>query len=221
MAMPRLPVLSGCSARMARPRLGAVAGAGDALGAEGLHEGAAIGLAVEADLHHEDDDLEAEHGARQRQRRAPLPGTGLGGDALDALFFVVERLRNGGVRLVAAGRAHALVLVVDARRGIQRPLQPPGAEQRRRAPLPIDVAHRLRDLDLALGAHLLLDHRAREDHRQVVRGDRLLGAGMQHRGQRLGQIGVDVVPGLGQVFFVEQVFDAVAHDGLRGLRLVW
>ena len=69
--------------------------------------------------------------AGEGERRAPLAGAGLGGQPLDAGFLVVEGLRHRRVRLVAAGRADALVLVEDARRRIERLLQPAGAEERR------------------------------------------------------------------------------------------
>ena len=62
----------------------------------------------------------------------------------DARLLVVERLRHRGVRLVAARRAHALVLVVDPRRasaapsrGAARDTAASGATAgRRRAPAP-------------------------------------------------------------------------------------
>ena len=188
------------------PGRGRVARAGDALCPEGLHEGASIRLVVEAHLDHVDDDLEAEHGPGQGERRAPLTGTGLGGDPLHAFLFVVEGLRDGGIGLMTAGRAHALVLVVDLRRRLERFLQSTCPVEWRGAPLPIDLAYRLGDLDLALAAHLLLDHGTREDHRQIVRRNGLLGARMQDRIERRRKIGVDVVPSAREMLLVEQIF---------------
>ena len=46
--------------------------------------------------------------AGEGERRAPLAGAGLGGDALHAFLLVVVGLRDGGVRLVRAGRARRL-----------------------------------------------------------------------------------------------------------------
>lgn len=40
-----------------------------------------------------------------------MPSASFGGQALDARLLVVEGLRDGGVGLVAAGRADTLVLV--------------------------------------------------------------------------------------------------------------
>ncbi len=130
---------------------------------------------------------------------------------LDAGFLVVERLRHRGVGLVDAGGAHAFVLVVDARRGVERLLQPARAEQRRRPPLPVDVAHRPRNLDLALGAHLLLDQRHRKQRREIVGADRLQRPRVQHRGRRRRQVRHDVVPEFRDVGFVEQVLDGFGH----------
>ena len=83
---------------------------------------AAIRFLVVRHAHHEHLDVDAEERAGERERRAPLAGTGLGGDLPDARFLVVEGLRDRGVRLVAAGRADALVLVVDAGRASAAPV---------------------------------------------------------------------------------------------------
>jgi len=63
-----------------------------------------------------------------------LAGAGLRWQLLDAGLAVVEGLRDRGVRLVAAGRADALVLVEDARRRIERAFEPRRAIERRRPP---------------------------------------------------------------------------------------
>ncbi len=91
----------------------------------GLHQRPAIGLLLVADLDHVDLDLEAEQLAGEGQRRAPLAGAGLGGQALDACLLVVEGLGHRRVGLVAAGRADALVLEENLGRGVRAPS--PGA----------------------------------------------------------------------------------------------
>ena len=184
-------------------------GAGHAARAVRFHQGAAVGFLLEAHLDHVDVDLEPEQGAGETQCRAPLAGAGLGGQLGDALGLVVVSLGDGGVGLVAAGRAGALVLVVDAGRCIEDALQPPRPVQGRRAPHAVDVAHLLGDFDGALGAHLLADQGHREKRRQVLGTDGLAGAGIEHRRQGLRQVGGDVVPTLGYVAFVEQIFDGV------------
>ena len=55
-----------------------------------------------------------------------------------------------------------------------------GAEEGRGPPELVDLPHLVRDLDVALGTHLLLDERHREEGREVVRPDRLACARVQH-----------------------------------------
>ena len=148
--MPRCPCARDPSPGRRVPYCVTAKGLGTQRRAVGLHQRPSVRLLVVRHAHHEDLHLDAEERAGKRERRAPLAGARLGGDLLDAGFAVVERLRDRGVRLVAAGRADAFVLVVDARRRLQRLLEAPGAEERRRAPLAVDVAHRPGDLDLAL-----------------------------------------------------------------------
>ncbi len=174
--------------------LGLIGRRGDAAGAVALHQRPAIGLLLEADPDHVDVDLEPEQAAGQRQRRAPLAGAGLGRDPGDARLLVVVRLGHRGVRLVAAGRAHALVFVVDPGRGIEEALEPARPVERRRPPQAIDVADRIRDLDRALLAHLLEDQRHREQGCELRGADRLQRPRMQGRRRRPRQIGREIVP---------------------------
>ena len=176
--MPSEPV--GCSAWL-RPGLGRVARRADHRGAPALHHRAPVGLLVVARADHVDDALEPEQAAGERERRAPLAGAGLGGEPLDAGLLVGVGLRDRAVRLVRAGRRDALVLVVDARRGIELALEPVRAEERSRPPQPVDLAHGLRDLDLRLGRHLLADELHREDRREVVRPGGLHRARVERR----------------------------------------
>ena len=199
------------------------AGAGHDLGAPRLHHDPAIGLLLIRHLHHVDLALQAEHLAGQRERRAPLTGAGLGRQPRDLFLLVVVGLGDGRVRLVAAGRAHALVLVVDAGRPADGLLQPPGAVERRRPPQPVDVADLVGDLDPALLADFLLDQLHGEQRRQVGRPDRLLGAGVQHRRRRRLEVGLDVVPLGRDVLLVEDelgagTVDCAGHTDLLGGR---
>src|SRR5690606_5943445 len=93
--------------------------------------------------------------AGERQRRPPLTRAGLGRQRLCALLLVEERLGHGRVRLVRADRTDALVLEVDVGRGVEGLFQPPGADEGRRPPQLVDLAHRLRYLDVTLRADLL------------------------------------------------------------------
>ena len=184
---------------------------GQAARAIGFHHGAAVGLLVVRHAHLEHQHLQIEQRARERQRGAPLARAGLGGQALDAGLLVVESLRDRGVGLVAAGGAHALVLVEDFGGRAQGFFEPVRAEQRRGAPELVDLAHGLGDLDLALGADFLQDQFHREQGRQVVRAHGLVRAGVQHGRQGLGQVGLEVVPGLGHLALLQQELGLTTH----------
>ena len=166
---------------------------GDHLTAPGLHHHPAIGLLFIRRPHHVDLALHVEEGARVAEGATPLPGAGLGGEPFDALGLVVEGLGYCGVGLVGSRRGDRLVLEVDPGRRVQRLLQPPGPDERRRAPHPQDVENLAGDV----GRHLLADQRHREQGREQVRGHRLAGPRVQRRLQWLRQMRDYVVPGLG------------------------
>ena len=174
--------------------VGLRAGAGGDGGAEGFHQGAAIGLLVIADADHVDLALEAEKGAGHGECRTPLAGAGLSGEPLGAFHLVVIGLRDGGIGLVRAGGADALVFVIDMGGRIESLLQTAGAKERRGTPLRIDLAHGAGNLDFALGADLLKDKRHGKQRGQIVGADGLVRAGMQGRRHGLGQVGGNVVP---------------------------
>src|SRR5258705_7510444 len=127
----------------------------DHLRAPGLHHDPAIRLLLIRHLHHVDLALKPEHLAGEREGGAPLAGAGLGTEPRDLFLLVVVGLRYGGVRLVAAGRAHAFVLVVDVGRCAERLLEAARAIERRRPPQAIDVTDLVGDLDPPLLADLL------------------------------------------------------------------
>ena len=212
--MPSEPGLFGSLARIALPEIGLVRGRGDAARAIGFHQRAAIRLLVirHADLEH--GHIDAEQRAGKSERGAPLPGAGLGREPLDALLFVVPGLRHGGVRLVRARRRDAFVFVIDLCRRPQRLLEAARAHQRRRPPHAVNVADRLGDIDSALGRYFLEDERHRKQRLEVARADRLLGAGMQDRRQRLRQIGREIVPSFRNLRFVEDEFHLITHATL-------
>ena len=176
--------------------LGELGGAAMDRAAPGLDHRPPVRLLVIGDPDHEHLAFEAEELARERQRGAPLPGAGLGGELAHALLLVVEGLGHRGVRLVRAGGRDPLVLVVDVGRGIERALQALRAVERGRTPQPVHVADLVGDRDLRLGRDLLLDQPHGEDRRQVVGAERLLGrrvkrwrGGGPRSGSRLTQLG--------------------------------
>ena len=176
------------------------------LGPVGLHHDAPVGLLVVADADHVDRAIEVHHAAGEGQGGAPLARSGLRGQAPDALLAVVVRLGDGGVRLVAAGRADALVLVVDVGRGVEELFQAAGAEERGRAPEAVDLTHLFGDGNIGLRRHFLLDNRLREDRGESLGPHRLHRGRIQRRLQLEGQIGHQVVPALGDGLLVEEEF---------------
>ena len=214
-AIPRLPGESGCSARIARPDSVSSDGLAHDLRAPRPDHRAPRGLLLVRDPNHVDLALEPDQPAGERERAAPLARAGLGREPRPPLLLVVVRLSHGRVRLVAAGRTDALVLVEDPRAGADRRLQPVRTEERRRAPEAVDLEDILRDLDLRLFAHLLADQLEREERREVVRPDRLAGTRMQHRLRRTRQIGADVVPAARKLALVEQELRSALRANAR------
>jgi hypothetical protein len=181
----------GILSRIRSPGLGFGAGAGHALPPQVFHHRLAIGLLIETHRTMNTLHVRPNCCAGKGQGAAPLAGAGFGGEPLDAEDLVVVGLGHGRVGLVAAGRADALVLVVDARRCAQRLFQGEGAQQRGRAPdLQARPAH-LRDVDPALGADLLLDQVHGKDRRQHFRSHRV-AVGAKRRVHF--DVGKDVVP---------------------------
>ena len=203
-AIPRLPGESGCSARIARPHCVSSDGLGDDLRAPRLDHRAPARLLLVRDADHVDLALEPDQLAGERERAAPLARAGLGGEARAPFLLVVVGLRDRRVRLVAAGRADALVLVEDARAGADRLLEPPRTEERRRAPEGVELQHLLRNRDLGVLAHLLSDELHRKERREIVRPDRLPGPRVQHRPRGRRHVSADVVPTPRKLPFLEE-----------------
>ena len=164
-----------------------IAGAGVHCGSVGLHQQAAIGLLVVADANHPDGALKPEKLASQRQRRAPLPRTGLRSKAASACELVVVGLRDRGVRLMAADRAGAFVLVINVSGRVQRLLQTNRAQQRRRPPERVNIAHLFGNLNPAFRAHLLGNDVLWKDGVHIGRSNRLTSARMQRRRHGFGK----------------------------------
>ncbi len=181
-----------------------------ALGPPDLHHHLAVRLLLVRRPDHVDRAVHLEVRGREREGRAPLPGTRLGGEPLDPGLAVVVGLRHGRVRLVAAGRADPLVLVVDLRGRLEVLLEAAGAEERARAPEAEDVDDLLGDVDVPLGRHLLPDQLHREDRREVAGRRRFARLRVERRVERGGQVGLDIVPPAGHLLLVE--VDLGLHD---------
>ena len=161
----------------------------DAARAIGLHQRAAVRLLIERHPHLEDQHVDAEQRAGEGERRAPLPGAGLGAQPLDTGLLVVPGLRDRGVGLVRARRRDAFVFEVDFGGSAELLLEAARADQGRRPPHPIDVAHRLGNVDVTLCRHLLHDQFHRKQRLEIGGTDRLLGSGMQNGREGLRQVG--------------------------------
>ena len=142
---------------------------------------------------------------------APLAGSGFGREPVDAFNFVVIGLGHGGVGFVAAGRAVAFVLEIDACRGFQGFFQSSCPNQRRGPPNGQHPADRLGNLDPPLGAHFLSDQFLGENRLEVGWREGLLGSRVQWRRDWFGQVGLKIVPGRGNFFFAQE--DALGIHG--------
>ena len=163
--------------------------------AVGAHDVAAERLLLVGALNHVYVALEPEERRAHRERSAPLPGAGLGGDVGEALLLRVVRLRDGAVELVGARGVVALELVVYLGGRAERAFEEVRPDKRRRAVHLVEVAHCAGDRDeLRRVVQLLPDALAAEDMLQLV-----LRAGLERRrvDQRRGlllHVGADVVP---------------------------
>ncbi len=194
------------------------AGGGDRRGAgmdhcaPHLHHRLAVGLLVVGGAYLPHLAVETVEGTRIGEGAAPLAGARLRGQLAGTLLGVVVGLRDRGVRLVGAGGADPLVLVVDAGRRLECLLQAPRPVQRAGPPLLVDVEHGTGNVDVAVLAHLLQDEGHGEQRRQIVRPHRLLRARVEHGRRRLGKIRDHVVPLGGQLGLVEQDLGVVLHS---------
>ena len=92
-------------------------------------------------------------------------------------------------------------------------LQPHRAQQRRGPPERVSLAHRLGDLDPALGGHFLGDEIFRENGGHQIGRDRFLGAGMERWRHRLRKIGGKVIPLGWNISLGKGESGGIAHDG--------
>ena len=173
---------------------GGVGGAGDDFRSPHPDHAPPVGLLEVGDLHHVDQAFHAHELAGQARARAPLAGTGLGGQLGDAFLLVVPGLGDRGVRLVRAGGADAFILEVDLGRSAEGLLPSRGPHQRGGAPQLVDLPDLFRDLDHGFRRHLLHDEAHREQGGQVVGTGRLQSSRVEGRRRGRGKISRDVVP---------------------------
>ena len=179
----------------------------------GLHQRPPVGLLIVGDLDHVDFDFEAEQRAGEGERGAPLPRARSRSRASSTpSCLVVEGLGHRGVGLVAAGGAHPLVFVENARAGAERLLEPPRAVERGRAP------HAGRCRGPASGfrsaVRRSLPGRSAPSERAGERSSGPTGLpvpGCSTGRRRRRQIGDDVVPGVGNLLLAQRIFGLFAQ----------
>ena len=172
--------------------------------AVGAHDFTAEGFLFVAYLDHVYLAVQVKIGAGHRERCAPLAGAGLGGHALETLFFGVIGLGNGGVELVASTGVVALELVIDVRRGLQLLLQAVRAHQRRRAVHLIEILDLFRDRDIGIFVvELLSDQFLTEHGAELLSRHGLKGSGVEKGSGLVLHISPDIVPCLGDLVFGE------------------
>ena len=172
---------------------------------------AAIGLLLIRDTDHIHLAAKPEHIAGHGQRGAPLARPRFRRQCLDTFLLGVKGLGHGRVRLMRTNRTDALVFVVDMGRCPERLLQAASPKKGSRSPEFIDIADRLRDLNILLLADILSEERCWRKGSEVLGRDRLFGFRVERRHQGHGHIGVDVIPRRGHLAFFQQIFDLVAH----------
>ena len=178
-------------------------GAGGHQSAESLHDAAAIGLLLIADLYLIDGGLDAEQLGSIAQGCTPLAGTRLSGDVGDAFFLEEVHLREGGIDLVRAQRIHALVLEVDVSGRAQRFLQSVGTDKRRTAVIGVELAHLFRNFNPSVGCvELLLGSTTGEDVTEVINRYGLT-VRCQHGHRLVRHLGLNVVPFFGNLRFLK------------------
>ena len=157
-----------------------------------------------ADLYHIHLAVQTQVCASHGQGRAPLAGTGLGGNALEALLLGVIGLGDGAVELVGAGSVVALKLVVDLGGGAQGLFQAVGPYQGRGTVHLVEIQDLLGNGDLpVIIVQLLADQLVAEHRAQVLKAHRLSSAGIQQGSGLDLHVSPDIVPCLGHLIFGE------------------
>ena len=162
-----------------------------------------------------DSGFQSEEAGGICQGSSPLSGTGFGGHVSHSLLLAIVCLRDGGVQLVRAHRADALVLEVDMCRCAERFLQSISAHQRSAAVVFVHFADLFGDFNPRVGLiQFLAAEFLGKDGIQVFCFQRLLGAGVKRWHGLVHHIGLYVIPVLWDFLFREnESFLFVAHSG--------
>ena len=184
-------------------------------GAEGAHDGGAVGLLLHSDLHLIYGAVEAVDLGSIREGCAPLSGTGLGGHVGGALLLGVVALGQGGVDLMRTQGVGGLVLEIDVCGGAECLFEGVGAHQGCGAVVLVLVEHVLGNVYPAvLGVELLHAAFAWEDVCQVIDAQGLLGSRVDGRHGLVGHVGLDVVPLCRNLTLLEDEFFLFSHNNI-------
>ena len=201
------PARAGMLGKNPAAHLGVHGGGGGDRSAVGAHDLAAEGLLLVGDLDHVDLAVQAQVCAGHGQRGAPLPGSGFGGHALQALLLGIVCLRNGRIELVAAAGVVALKFVIDFGRGLQPLLQAVGPHQRGGAVHPVKAADFLGNREIRGGVvQLLPDQLVAEDRGELLGRHGLVRAGVEQGRRLVLHVGAHIVPGQRHFGFLQVHF---------------
>ncbi|OQB37331.1 MAG: hypothetical protein BWY06_02421 [Candidatus Latescibacteria bacterium ADurb.Bin168] len=162
--------------------------------AKGFHHDSAVRLLIVAYANHVHDAFQAEEIARHGQGAAPLPGTCFRGYAFRPCLFVVIHLCDGGVQLVAACRARALIFVENLCGRLECLFEPKRPDQRGGAIHPVKGQHLLRDGDFPFSTDFLFDDIHREYRAECLRRNRFARCRVARWRRFVRHVGDDVIP---------------------------
>ena len=189
--------------------------------AVGAHHFPAEGLLLVADFDHVDLAVQTQISTGHGQGGTPLAGAGLGSDTLQALFFGIIGLSDGGVELMASGGVVAFEFVVDLGGGPQCLFQAVGPYQRGGTVHLVEVLDLLGDVDVRIIVVQLLLYQFLAEHRTQFLGRHgLQRARIEQRSRFVLHVRTDVVPLFRDLVFtqIDFVRDFFCH-GIRFLSL--
>ena len=176
----------------------------DDFGTVGAHDFTTERFLFVANLDHINNQVEIEISTCHGERRAPLTCTGFGRNALEALFFGVVCLGNGGIELVRSARVVAFEFVIDMCGSAEFFFETIGADERGRTIHLVKVADVVWNWEFAgVVVEFLLDEVSAENGFEFFGFHRLTGSGIDEGRRFFLHVGADVVPGFGKLVFAE------------------
>lgn len=147
------------------------------------------------DLDHVDLAIKVKVGAGHRQCRTPLSGASLCGNALQALFFCIICLGNGGIQFMASGCIVSLKFVVNMSGRIQCFFKTICSYKRRRTVHFIKIPDFFRYIDKRCRIIQFLFRKFfTENVRHFLKGHRLKSCRIQDRSRFVFHMSTYIVP---------------------------